>query len=278
MTGASWEEAVRWYRNQPDNEQAILANYFDLPVLDAAKRYAEGEEFGAVLALLGPGAGRAVLDLGAGQGVSAYALAANGWNVTALEPDPSDEVGAGAIRSVQADTGLAIQVVQEWGESLPFATAAFDCVHGRQVLHHASDLDRMVAEVFRVLKPGGRALFTREHVVDDARQLEVFLKNHPLQHLYGGEHAYAEDVYLAAFRNAGFEVSDSWGPFDTVINFYPGTEVDRVRYIENRLARRWFGLGRFIPVSDAGQARFMASLRARFRVPGRLYTFWMSKP
>ncbi|MBI5136925.1 MAG: class I SAM-dependent methyltransferase [Nitrospirae bacterium] len=278
MTGISWEDAVRWYRNQPDNDLAIRQNYFDLPVRRAAARYADGEEFAEIRRLLGPGAGRAVLDLGAGQGVSAYALARDGWRVTALEPDPSGEVGAGAIRGLQAETGLPIEVVQEWGERLPFADAVFDCVHGRQVLHHANDLGRMVAEVFRVLKPGGHALFTREHVVDDARQLAVFLKNHPLQHLYGGEHAYPEAAYLATFEKAGFALSDCWGPFDTVINFYPGTEAERLRRIEDRLNRRWFGLGRWLRRGPADRARCMAAWRRDFRVPGRLYTFWMVKP
>src|SRR5688500_12525671 len=93
----SWEEAVRWYRAQPNNEAEIRNNYFDLPVLVPAERYAASEEFSELLRLLGPGNGRRILDLGAGNGIASFALAKNGWLVTALEPDESGEVGAAAI-------------------------------------------------------------------------------------------------------------------------------------------------------------------------------------
>ena len=43
-------------------------------------------------------------------------------------------------------------------EQLPFADASFDAVLGKQILHHL-DLDLAVAEIARVLRPGGRAVF-----------------------------------------------------------------------------------------------------------------------
>ena len=79
----NWEEAVRFYRSQPGNEIEVRNNYFDLPVLDAAKRYAGSEEFAEVLRHLGTGNGRRILDAGAGNGIASYALAANGWRVKA---------------------------------------------------------------------------------------------------------------------------------------------------------------------------------------------------
>jgi len=277
VSDMSWEDAVRWYRAQPGNEQAIRDNFFDLPVKDAAKRFAVGEEFAELVRLLGPGERKYLLDLGAGNGISAYAFAQHGWQVSALEPDPSEEVGAGAIRGL-AEAGLSIDVVPEWGEKLPFDDASFDVVHARQVLHHANDLAQMVAETFRVLKPGGRAIYTREHVVDDDRQLAAFLRDHPLQHLYGGEHAYSVPQYLGAMQQAGFNLLGTWGPFDSIINYFPGTEIERHAHITHKMARRWLGLGRLIANSADDRKAFMTRLRESDRTPGRLFSFFVEKP
>ena len=167
MSQLTWEEAVRWYRAQPGNEAEVSNNYFDLPVRQAAERYAVSEEFTEVSRLLGLGQGKQILDLGAGNGIASFALARNGWLVTALEPDESKEVGAGAIHEIVEQTGLPINVVQEFGERLPFADESFDAIHARQVLHHASNLDTMARELARVLRRGSLWLSTREHVADN---------------------------------------------------------------------------------------------------------------
>jgi SAM-dependent methyltransferase len=276
--GSAWEDAVRWYRSLPGNDAAVRDNYFDLPVRRAAERYAAGEECAAVLDLLGPSGGRRVLDLGAGNGVASYALAKNGWKVTALEPNPSAEVGANAIRALAAETGLPMDVVQEWGERLPFPDETFDAVHGRQVLHHAADLERMMTEVARVLAPGGVCLFTREHVVDDAAQLARFLAKHPLQQRYGGEHAYPRARYEAAIRGAGLGLTHVWGPLETPINFFPGTEAERYAAIRRGAMRSFLGLGTLLAWSEAFRRAHLRRLREGGGAPGRLYSFFGEKP
>ena len=75
--------------------------------------------------------------------------------MTALEPDPSALVGAGAIRALAAEARLPIDVVEEFSERLPFANDTFDVVFARAVLHHTRDLDSACREMFRVLRPGG---------------------------------------------------------------------------------------------------------------------------
>lgn len=278
MSQVSWEEAVRWYRLQPDNQAMILANYFDLPVRTAVERYARSEEFAEVLRLLGPGNGRAVLDLGAGNGIASYALARAGWQVTALEPDPSDEVGAGAIRGLRDQTGLPITVTQEWGESLPFAAGAFDAMHGRQVLHHARDLEAMVREVARVLRPGGRALFTREHVVDDDAQLAAFRAAHPLHHLYGGESAFPLQRYQTAFRAAGLRLRRTWGPAESILNYFPGSEAQRLRAVRRNAGRSLYRLGWLLVWWPWFRAEQLRRTTLRDHTPGRIYSFLLEKP
>jgi ubiquinone/menaquinone biosynthesis C-methylase UbiE len=47
-------------------------------------------------------------------------------------------------------------------ETLPYPDESFDLVIGHAVLHHIPDLDRAIAEVLRVLRPGGRFVFAGE--------------------------------------------------------------------------------------------------------------------
>lgn len=275
----SAEDAVRWYRAQPGNEEAVRANYFDLPVRPAAERYAASEECAEVQRLLGPGDGRAILDLGAGNGIASYALAKAGWKVTALEPDASCEIGAGAIRELQAATGLPIAVEERLGDRLPFEDATFDAIFARQVLHHLPDLPAGVREMARVLRPGGALLALREHVAEDAEQLAAFLRNHPLHHLYAQENAFPlERGYLAAFRGAGFFVREVWGPLESILNFAPYPESARQRAVRRLAGRRFGGLGHVL----LWRRKFVdASLRAHTAAdatPGRIFSFLLEKP
>ena len=273
MTESTWEEAVRYFRSLPGNENEVRNNYFDLPVLAAAKRYARSEEFAEVLRHLGPGAGRRILDVGAGNGIASYALALNGWRVIALEPDPSREVGAGAIRDIAGETQLPIEIVRTIGEQLPFADSSFDAVHGRQVLHHAADLDLMIREIARVLMPASVFLSTREHVADNEEQLVTFRNEHPLHRLYGGENAYALAKYIEGLRRGGFELQKVWGPLDSVLNFFPGTEAQRQiawRQIANHSYSRF---GRLLSWSARFREAAVRRYTARDQTPGRIYSF-----
>jgi ubiquinone/menaquinone biosynthesis C-methylase UbiE len=269
----SWEEAVRSYRSRPGNEIEVRNNYFDLPVLEAAKRYAGSEEFMEVRRHLGPGQGRRLLDVGAGNGIASYALTLNGWRVTALEPDPSREVGTGAIAELVDQTQLPIEIVQNIGEQLPFADASFDAVHARQVLHHAGDLDLMIREIARVLIPGSICLSTREHVADNEAQLVAFRNEHPLHRLYGGENAYPLSKYLESFQRGGFQVQEVWGPLESVLNFFPGTEAQRQRALRQVANHSYFRFGRLLSWS----ARFRQAAVRRYthsdQTPGRIYSF-----
>jgi SAM-dependent methyltransferase len=266
-TKLSWEQAVLSLREQPDAHDLVLACFYDDPLIDAARRYAASTEWLAVRELVGTPRGKA-LDIGAGRGISSFALASDGWQVTALEPDASEVVGAGAIRDLAQAAGLAIDVVQEWGEKLPFADASFDLVHCRQVLHHARDLKQLCAEIGRVLKPAGRFIATREHVVSRTEDVPAFQAAHPLHRLYGGENAFMLKEYVAAITGAGITLSQVLNPKQSNINLYPETQAN--------IKRRWAGI-LMLPSPRLIPDLLLKMTGDRGDIPGRLYTFFGRK-
>lgn len=275
----TWEQAVQWLREQPDQQELVLGAYYDDPLPDAAQRYWRSEEWQAIRTLL-PATGRA-LDIGAGRGIASYALAREGLQVTALEPDPSALVGAAAIRALAAQSGLAIEVEQEFSERLPFADASFDVVFARAVLHHTRDLRQACSEFRRVLKPGGRLIAVREHVISRPEDLPAFLEIHPLHRYYGGENAFLLQQYQDAIGAAGLQLQDTLGPLDSPINYAPYT----LAQLQDGIARR---VGDRIPVAGAVARGLLAlpgawalARRLLTRVdhrPGRLYSFVAVRP
>ncbi|MEL6243000.1 MAG: bifunctional 2-polyprenyl-6-hydroxyphenol methylase/3-demethylubiquinol 3-O-methyltransferase UbiG [Pseudomonadota bacterium] len=100
--------------------------------------------------------GLTVLDLGCAGGFMAEALAVRGAAVTGIDPA---EQAINAARVHAAETGLEIQYDVGVGEELPYENAAFDVVVCVDVLEHVGDLTKVLADVARVLKPGGLFLF-----------------------------------------------------------------------------------------------------------------------
>lgn len=274
----SWEEAVVWLVAQPDKQDLVRDCYFDSSPESAAARYSHSEEWNAIRALL-PAVPGLALDLGAGRGIASYALAKAGWKVVAIEPDPSDIVGRGAIRHIAQSEGLPIEALDDFGERIPCDSISFDLILARQVLHHAKDLFALCAEAYRVLKPGGTFIAVRDHVISSPRDLPAFLQLHPLHLLYGGENALQSSQYLDALRAAGFHVEKILRSFDSVINYAPQSRASLRNELQRRLNR--FPLGRMVGSCLNVEAILDVALVVLSRVdrrPGRLYSFVCRKP
>jgi len=98
-----------------------------------------------------------VLDVGAGEGqVARVAAAAGATRVVGIDP-------VAAQVSVGRSRGGGVLYGRGEAGALPFPADAFDAVVACLVFDHITDTDGALAEVGRVLRPGGRFLFFLNH-------------------------------------------------------------------------------------------------------------------
>jgi glycosyltransferase involved in cell wall biosynthesis/ubiquinone/menaquinone biosynthesis C-methylase UbiE len=100
-------------------------------------------------------AGKSVLEIGGGMGTDLAQFALHGATVTDLD------LSAGHLELAKENfrlRGLNGNFVLHDAESLPFPDGSFDLVYSNGVLHHTPNTRDVVGEIYRVLKPGGRAI------------------------------------------------------------------------------------------------------------------------
>ena len=103
--------------------------------------------------------GKQVLEIGCGAGGHSVLFARKGAIMTSVDVTPQRAAATQAKYDLLAgmiDPGC--KAMQGDAEALPFPDASFDIVYSNGVLHHTHDTERAIAEVYRVLKPGGQAV------------------------------------------------------------------------------------------------------------------------
>lgn len=137
----------------------------------------------AVLALLGDLSGRRILDAGCGSGPLAAELVARGADVSGLDGSPA------MVELARRRLGEVVPLtVHDLAEPLPYEDESFDDVVASLVLHYLQDWEGPLAEIRRVLKPGGRLVASINHPF--VRQF-----NEPTED-YFATREYGEDVEL----------------------------------------------------------------------------------
>jgi SAM-dependent methyltransferase len=153
-------------------------------VLDFARQYATQHRDAAML------------DFGCGAGRLVAAARASGLNMLG-----ADVFYSGSNAHAEADdAGLIGDAVHEIRDGrLPFADRAFDLIVNNQVMEHVDDLDAVLREIHRVLKPGGTLLS-----LFPAR--DVWREGHigiPFSHWFSRD-SHPRFLYTWALRALGF--------------------------------------------------------------------------
>ncbi len=156
----------------------------------------------------------ALLDVGASTGFIDNSLAGHVGTIVGIDIDESAIASAGKRFPRE---NLTYQVADAM--ALPFTNACFDVVICAQVYEHVPDASRLLAEIHRVLKPGGICYFAADNrlvLVEHDNHLPLLsLVPRPLAHIYmrlAGRGRYYHEMHLSCWglrrlTNA-FEVTD----------------------------------------------------------------------
>lgn len=174
----------------------IFAAIYD-PIFRLADAAGLAEERRAAVA----GARGEVLEIGAGTGRN---LDFYGPGVTRLVLTEPEGPMAKRLRARVGKARVPVEVFEVGAEALPFEDGRFDTVVSTLVLCTVPDVPAALAEIRRVLAPGGSLLFV-EHVRGEGRRAEWQDRLHDPWFAFGnGCHCNRDTV--AAVASAGFEV------------------------------------------------------------------------
>lgn len=167
----------------------------------------------------GLAAGGEALEIGCGTGIFTALAAGGGARITAIDICPELlEKARAACRA----PGAGFRLMN--AERLDFADASFDCVYGSSVLHHL-DLAAVLPELLRVLRPGGRLVFTEPNMLNPQILLQKNLP--PLKRLMGDspdETAFFRWRIKGVLERAGFSGVTA-EPFDFLHPWTPAPLV-----------------------------------------------------
>jgi len=157
---------------------------------------------GNPLAFAGVRRGDTVLDLGSGAGLDLVVAADKvGPRGRVIGVDMTDAMIAAALRNVAAAGAANVEIRKGVIEELPVADDSVDWVISNCVINLSPEKDRVFAEIFRVLKPGGR--FAISDIV--AESLPAWLLEHEAAYAACVSGAISEDAYRRGLVAAGLD-------------------------------------------------------------------------
>ncbi len=137
--------------------------------------------------------GLKVLDVGCGGGFSCEFMAARGVIVSGI--DQSQKCIA-AAKNHAIQSGFAIDYQAGVAESMPYADNTFDAIVCVDVLEHVADVQQVLAEVSRILKPNGVFFFDTINRNFKSRLVMIWLMENILGEIQKGVHDWNKFITL----------------------------------------------------------------------------------
>jgi 2-polyprenyl-3-methyl-5-hydroxy-6-metoxy-1,4-benzoquinol methylase len=114
-----------------------------------------------------------LLDVGCAGGELGALLAARGWRVHGAEGEP-------ALVAVACARGVQARAVDLDRAALPWDAGAFEAVVAAEVIEHVVDTDHLLAEMARVLRPGGVLVITTPNLASLENRVRLLLGRYPM--------------------------------------------------------------------------------------------------
>ncbi|MFB2981045.1 bifunctional 2-polyprenyl-6-hydroxyphenol methylase/3-demethylubiquinol 3-O-methyltransferase UbiG [Microseira sp. BLCC-F43] len=161
--------------------------------------------------------GLKALDVGCGGGFSCEFMAARGVLVSGI--DQSAKCIQAAQKHAES-SGFKIDYRQAVAENIPYGDATFDVVVCVDVLEHVENVEQVISEVYRVLKPDGLFLFDTINRTFKSKLVMIWLLENILRQIERGVHDWnkfiqpeelTEWLQAAGFKNIDIKGFDIFG-------------------------------------------------------------------
>jgi len=123
-----------------------------------------------------------ILEVGFGTGLNLGHYPEHVRRVTTVDPNPG--MNKLALKRI-AKSGIEVDQRELGGESLPFEDETFDCVVSTWTMCSIPDVGRVLNEVYRVLRPGGRLIFLEHGQSEDPKVRAWQRRLNPIERVLG---------------------------------------------------------------------------------------------